>query len=89
MESLADALAAVENREVVATVHDVALLRYHVPRNAPGLALVGPTFAEHDYGITFPTDSVLRKDINVALLEIMESDPSRYQWMIDQWFEAP
>jgi len=89
MASLGEALAAVRTGEVVAAVHDIALLRYHVPRNAPGLTLVGPTFAEHDYGITFPIDSEIRKGVNVALLEIMEGDPPRYQWMLDHWFENP
>lgn len=89
LDTLAEALAAVEKREVVAAVHDVALLRYHVPRNAPTLTLVGPTFAEHSYGIVFPIGSKLRKDVNVALLELMESNPPRYQWMLENWFDSP
>lgn len=87
MESLNDALTAVETGEAVAAVHDVALLRHHLPRDAPGLVLVGRTFAEHGYGITFPKGSDLRKEINVALLELMEEgDPSLYQQLLDRWF---
>ena len=88
-ESLEEALAAVENEEVVAAVHDVALLRYNVPRHYPKLAIVGPTFAEQGYGITFPVNSDLRKEVNVALLRLMEGKPPRYRWMLEQWFEMP
>lgn len=88
-KSLEDALAAVENEEVVAAVHDVALLRYNVPRHYPKLAIVGPTFAEQGYGITFPVNSDLRKEVNVALLRLMEGKPPRYRWMLEQWFEMP
>ncbi len=88
-DTLEAALSAVANGEVVAAVHDIALLRYHVPRNAPTLAIVGPTFAEQGYGITFPVGSDIRKDVNLALLKLMESDPPRYQWMLDNWFGAP
>lgn len=88
-ESLKDALTAVDNEEVVAAVHDVALLRYNVPRDYPKLAIVGPTFAEQGYGITFPVNSALRKEVNVALLQLMEGNPPRYRWMLEQWFEVP
>ena len=88
-DTLEAALSAVAIGEVVAAVHDIALLMYHVPRNAPTLAIVVPTFAEHGYGITFPVGSDIRKDVNLALLKLMESDPPRYQWMLDNWFGAP
>ena len=85
-KNLKDALTAVSSGQAVAAVHDVALLRYHLPRDAPGLVLVGRTFVEHGYGITFPLGSGLRKEVNVALLEIMEGDPSLYQQFHDRWF---
>jgi polar amino acid transport system substrate-binding protein len=88
-DNLADVMLASEHGEVVAGVHDVATLRYHVPRNAPTLTLVGPTFAEHSYGIAFPIGSKLRKQVNIAMLELMESNPPRYQWMLDNWFDNP
>lgn len=88
-ESVDDILIAVETGVAVAGVHDVALLRYHVARSAPNLDMVGPTFVEHDYAITFPIRNDIRKEVNLALLEIMESDPSRYRLMLDEWFETP
>ncbi|MDP6445056.1 MAG: transporter substrate-binding domain-containing protein [Pirellulaceae bacterium] len=88
MDDLDGALAAVAAEDVAAAVHDVALLRYHVPRNAPSLTLVGPVFAEHGYGITFPIGSELRKPVNIALLELMEG-AARYQEMLGKWFDAP
>ena len=51
--------------------------------------MVGPTFVEHDYAITFPIHNDIRKEVNLALLEIMESAPSRYRLMLDEWFETP
>lgn len=75
-----------EDGKAIAMVHDAPLLRYHLPRDAPGLVLVGRTFVEHDYGITFPSGSDLREEVNVALLELMEGNPSLYQQFIAQWF---
>ena len=83
---LSSALKAVEEGEAVAAVHDIALLRYQIPRDAPGLVLVGRTFVKHGYGMTFPLGSELRKEVNVALLELMESDPSVYQHLLERWF---
>jgi len=88
-KNLGDALDAVDKEEVLAAVHDVALLRYNVPRHYPKLLIVGPTFAEQGYGIAFPLNSHLRKEVNVALLQLMESEPPRYRWMLEQWFEMP
>ncbi len=88
-QNLQAALSAVERGDVVAAVHDVALLRYHVPRDAPGLVLVGPVFNESGYGMTFPLHSELRKEVNVAMLQLMESHPPKYQELLDRWFESP
>jgi polar amino acid transport system substrate-binding protein len=85
-ESLQQALKAVENGDVVAAVHDVALLRHHLTRETPNLMLVGPVFDEHGYAMTFPLHSDLRKKVNVAMLELMESHPSRYHEIVEQWF---
>jgi len=85
-ESLRSALKAVEDGKAVAAVHDAALLRYQIPLDAPGLVLVGRTFVAHDYGITFPLENDLRKEVNVALLELMEGDPSLYQQLLERWF---
>jgi len=27
--------------------------------------------------------------VNIAMLELMESNPPRYQWMLDNWFDNP
>ena len=44
--------------------------------------------AKQGYGIAYPVGSDLRKEVNVALLELMEGDPSRYQQLSERWFGA-
>lgn len=86
VESLPQALEAVESGKAVAAVHDVALMRYHLPKTAPGLIMVGGTFMEHGYGITFPTGSPHREEVNIALLGLMEGDRPVYQHLKNRWF---
>jgi polar amino acid transport system substrate-binding protein len=46
--------------------------------------VVGGVFHKEDYGIVFPTDSPLRKQVNEALLALREN--GRYQTIYDEWF---
>jgi polar amino acid transport system substrate-binding protein len=46
--------------------------------------VVGGVFHREDYGIVFPTDSPLRKQVNGALLALREN--GRYQKIYDEWF---
>jgi polar amino acid transport system substrate-binding protein len=84
--SVEDALAAVESGKATAAVHDFPQLRYSLSQDSRGLVLVGRLFSIHGYGITFPIGSDLRKEINVALLELTEGDPSQYGQLSERWF---
>ena len=84
--TLDEALAQVNAGEATAAVHDHALLQYHLSLEASPLILVGRPFAKQFYGITFPQGSGLRKEVNVALLELIEGDPSRYRLLVERWF---
>ena len=86
VESLEEALVAVETKKTVAAVHDFPQLRHHLSRDAHGLVLVGRLFSIKGYGITYPVGSNLRKKINVALLELTEGDPSLYRQLSERWF---
>ena len=84
--SLAEALAAVESGAADAAVADAPQLQYHFKQNETELRLVGKVFAQQSYAITFPIDSELRKPFNVALLDLMEGDPSTHQLLVKKWF---
>jgi len=84
--SLEEALAAVESGEAVATVHDFPQLRHYLSRDSHGLVLVGRLFSIQGYGITYPIGSDLRKEVNVALLELTEGDPSLHRQLRERWF---
>ena len=86
VESLEDALAAVESGKAAAAVHDFPQLRYSLSQDSRGLVLVGRLFSIQGYGITYPIGSDLRKEINVALLELTEGDPSQYRQLSERWF---
>ena len=84
--SLEEALADVESGKATAAVHDLALLRYHLSRDLYPLDLVGRPFSEQGYGITFPLGSGLRKEVNMALLELIEAESFLYQNLEKRWF---
>jgi polar amino acid transport system substrate-binding protein len=57
----------------------------YATHDGKGLAqVVGGIFHKEDYGIVFPTDSPLRKQVNEALLALREN--GRYQKIYDEWF---
>jgi ABC-type amino acid transport substrate-binding protein len=88
VKSLDEALAEVDSGEVTAAVHDQALLQHHLSQEAYPLALVGRPFSKQFYGITFPAGSELRKQVNVAILELVEGDPPLYRQLVERWFGA-
>ncbi len=83
---LDEALLAVESGEAAAAVHDFPLLRHSLSQDSRGLLLVGRLFSIRGYGITYPMGSDLRKEINVALLELTEGEPSPYRQLRERWF---
>jgi ABC-type amino acid transport substrate-binding protein len=46
--------------------------------------IVGPVFQREDYGIVFPANSPLRKQVDSALFALLEG--GTYQKLYDKWF---
>lgn len=84
-ESLDAVYDALLEKQVDAVVFDGPAILYYVAHDGKGLAqVVGGVFHKEDYGIVFPTDSPLRKQVNEALLALREN--GRYQKIYDEWF---
>jgi polar amino acid transport system substrate-binding protein len=82
VDALYDALL---ERQVDAIVFDAPAILHYATHDGKGLAqVVGAIFHKEDYGIVFPTDSPLRKQVNGALLALREN--GRYQKIYDEWF---
>ena len=76
---------ALLDKEVDAVVFDAPAILYYVAHDGKGLAqVVGGVFHKEDYGIVFPTDSPLRKQVNEVLLTLRED--GKYQKIYDEWF---
>ncbi|AKJ94463.1 ABC transporter substrate-binding protein [Thioalkalivibrio versutus] len=72
---LSSALDAVANGHADAMVYDAPLLRYQVREHFGGQLEVLPVeFLRQDYALALPQGSPLRAPMNVAILEILESD---------------
>ena len=83
--SIDAAYDALLDKEVDAVVFDAPAILYYATHEGKGLAqVVGGVFHKEDYGIVFPTDSPLRKQVNEALLALREN--GRYQKIYDEWF---
>jgi polar amino acid transport system substrate-binding protein len=80
-----DAYKALNDREVDAVVFDIPVLLYYAAKEGKGrVQLVGAPFRKEDYGIVFPRNSAVRKQVNVALLALRED--GTYQKLYDKWF---
>lgn len=87
--SLSEAFAEVKKGKSDAVVHDMPLLQYNIKENLENrLILTGGLFEPADYGICFPLKSPLRKQVNMALLELKEGENSFYDQLISKWFSA-
>ncbi|MFO7764854.1 MAG: glutamine ABC transporter substrate-binding protein GlnH [Pelovirga sp.] len=68
-----------------AAMHDTPNVLYYVAEAGQGrVKAVGPDVKAAQYGIAFPLGSPLRKDVNVALLEMMED--GTYDELYVKWF---
>jgi ABC-type amino acid transport substrate-binding protein len=66
-------------------VFDAPTLQYLAAKRGNGvLRVVGPIFAPQKYGIAVADGSPLRKQINKALLEMVED--GRYRALYNKWF---
>jgi polar amino acid transport system substrate-binding protein len=82
-----DAYKALHDKQADAVVFDAPVLLYYAAREGKGrVQLVGAPFRKEDYGIVFPRNSALRKQVNVALLGLRED--GTYQKIYDKWFTS-
>jgi polar amino acid transport system substrate-binding protein len=80
-----DAFKALNEKQVDAVVFDAPVLLFYAAKEGKGrVQLVGAPFRKEDYGIVFPRNHPLRKQVNVALLELRED--GTYQKLYDKWF---
>ena len=85
--NLSAAINAVTEGTAFAAVHDFPQLHHYLKQHPQELLLVDRPFAKQGYAIAFPLGSPLRKQVNVALLQLMEGTPSPYWELHARWFE--
>lgn len=75
------------DKDVDAVVFDAPVLQYYAEHEGKGrVQLVGPVFRKENFGIVFPPDSQLRKEVDRALLDLREN--GTYQRLERTWFGA-
>jgi polar amino acid transport system substrate-binding protein len=80
-----EAYKALHDKQVDAVVFDAPVLLYYAAKEGKGrVHMVGQPFRKEDYGIVFPRNHALRKQVNVALLALRED--GTYQKIYDKWF---
>jgi polar amino acid transport system substrate-binding protein len=76
------------DKKVEAVVFDAPVLSYYASHDGKGkVDLVGPVFRKEAFGIVFPLDSPLRKEVDRALLDLREN--GTYQKLAETWFGTP
>jgi polar amino acid transport system substrate-binding protein len=82
-----EAYQALNDKQVDAVVFDAPVLLFYAAREGKGrVQLVGAPFRKEDYGIVFPRNNPLRKQVNIALLGLRED--GTYQKLYDKWFAS-
>jgi len=80
-----EAYKALHDKQVDAVVFDAPVLLFYAAKEGKGrVHMVGLPFRKEDYGIVFPRNHALRKQVNVALLALRED--GTYQQIYDKWF---
>ena len=86
-DEIEDAYAALTDGTVNAIVFDAAVLQFYASHSGAGeVRTVGQVFDQVRYGIAIGPDAQRREDINLALLELIESGV--YDQLHDKWFGA-
>ena len=81
------AYQALLGHQVEAVVFDAPVLLYYSANEGKGrVQMVGTVFRKEDYGIVFPPNSALRKQVNSVLLVLREE--GTYQRLYDKWFAS-
>jgi polar amino acid transport system substrate-binding protein len=82
---IGDAYKALLDKQVDAVVFDTPVLLYYATHDGKGrVQVVGDVFHKEDYGIVFPPNAPLRKQVNEALLALRED--GTYEKIYDKWF---
>jgi polar amino acid transport system substrate-binding protein len=85
VERIEDAYKALLDKQVDAVVFDAPVLLFFAAKEGKGrVQMVGAPFRKEDYGIVFPRNHPLRKQVNVVLLGLRED--GTYQQLYDKWF---
>jgi polar amino acid transport system substrate-binding protein len=85
VERIEDAYSALLERRADAVVFDAPVLLFYAAKDGKGrVQMVGTPFRKEDYGIVFPRNHPLRKQVNVVLLGLRED--GTYQQVYDKWF---
>jgi polar amino acid transport system substrate-binding protein len=80
-----EAYRALLDKEVDAVVFDSPVLLYYATHGGKGrVQVVGVAFHKEDYGIVFPPDSPLRRQVNSILLALRED--GTYDQIYEKWF---
>ncbi len=80
-----DAYTALVNEEVDAVVYDAPVLQHYVAEDENRtVKLTGVVFQEQQYGVALSQNSLLREEINLALLHLIES--GEYAALYQEWF---
>ena len=76
---------ALLDNTVDAVVFDAPVLLYYGANEGKGrIAMSGPLFRLENYGLVFPQNSPLLKQVNNALLALRQD--GTYQQLYDKWF---
>ena len=86
VDEIDDAFRLLGEGEVDAVVFDAPVLQFHVSHEGAGeITTVGPLFERVQYGLMISeSDARLREQVNLTLLEIIES--GAYRQVHDRWF---
>jgi ABC-type amino acid transport substrate-binding protein len=75
----------VETSTLDAVIHDYPIINHYVLNDGAGkVTLAGKIFKKENYGIVFPKGSVLRDEVNTALLFLEEN--GTYNKLLNKWF---
>lgn len=87
IHDIEEGIQLLKNKEIDAFVHDKPILQYVLKkRKETEVTLLDTGFAPSNYGITFPLGSKLRKDVNLALLTILEDNKDFIKKLNRKWF---
>jgi polar amino acid transport system substrate-binding protein len=85
VERIEDAYRSLLDKQADAVVFDAPVLLFYAAKEGKGrVQMVGTPFRKEDYGIVFPRNHPLRKQVNVVLLGLRED--GTYQQLYDKWF---